>query len=87
MRAAHALGRAVPDEVAVMGFDDGELAEALDPTTVRQPLEGSGRTAMEMLFQRLDGVGTTCEIALGLSPCSTSHRGIRGPVRSFSLCE
>ena len=67
LRAAHELGLAVPDDLAVVGFDDGELAEALDLTTVRQPLEESGRTAMEMLLQRLDGSGTPREVALGLT--------------------
>lgn len=28
---------------AVAGFDDGDLAEAIDPATVRQPLEETGR--------------------------------------------
>ena len=66
MRAAHELGLAVPDDVAVVGFDDGQLAEALDLTTVRQPLEESGRTAMELLLRRLDGPGTPRDVALGL---------------------
>jgi LacI family transcriptional regulator len=53
--------------VAVVGFDDGPLAEALDLTTVRQPLEESGRTAMELLLRRLDRPGAVREVALGLS--------------------
>jgi DNA-binding LacI/PurR family transcriptional regulator len=66
MRAAHSLGLAVPEDLAVVGFDDGELAEALDLTTVRQPLEESGRAAAELLLQRLDGPGAPRSIALGL---------------------
>ncbi|MCW2863953.1 MAG: LacI family transcriptional regulator [Actinoallomurus sp.] len=66
MRAAHELGLAVPADVAVVGFDDGELAEALDLTTVRQPLEESGRTAMELLLRRLDAPGNPREVALQL---------------------
>jgi DNA-binding LacI/PurR family transcriptional regulator len=62
LRAARGLPR-----VAVVGFDDGPLAEALDLTTVRQPLEESGRTAMELLLQRLDRPGAAREVALGLS--------------------
>ena len=53
--------------VAVVGFDDGPLAEALDLTTVRQPLEESGRTAMELLLRRLERPGAVREVALGLS--------------------
>jgi LacI family transcriptional regulator len=66
LRAAHDLGLAVPGDVAVVGFDDGELAEALDLTTVRQPLEESGRAAMERLLQQLDKPTTVREVALRL---------------------
>jgi DNA-binding LacI/PurR family transcriptional regulator len=66
LRAAHDLGLAVPGDVAVVGFDDGDLAEALDLTTVRQPLEESGRAAMERLLQQLDRPGTVREVALRL---------------------
>ncbi|MEV0197874.1 LacI family DNA-binding transcriptional regulator [Nonomuraea sp. NPDC050691] len=66
LRAAHDLGLAVPGDLAVIGFDDSELAEALDLTTVRQPLEESGHTAMELLMQRLDQPRTAREVALRL---------------------
>ncbi|GHO99630.1 LacI family transcriptional regulator [Reticulibacter mediterranei] len=66
LKAAHDLGLAVPGGVAIVGFDDGELAEALNLTTVRQPLEESGRAAMERLLQQLDQPGTVREVALGL---------------------
>jgi LacI family transcriptional regulator len=66
LRAAHDLGLAVPGEVAIVGFDDGELAEALDLTTVCQPLEESGRAAMERLLQQLDKPGLVREVVLGL---------------------
>jgi len=66
LRAAHDLGLAVPGDVAVVGFDDGDLAEALDLTTVRQPLEESGRAAMERLLQQLDKPTTVREVALRL---------------------
>ncbi len=49
LRAARQLGLRVPDDVAVIGYDDGDLAEALDLTTVRQPLEATGRLALEQL--------------------------------------
>ncbi|WP_369214749.1 LacI family DNA-binding transcriptional regulator [Streptomyces flavofungini] len=39
----------VPDAVAVAGFDDGPLAEALGLTTVRQPFAESGARAAELL--------------------------------------
>jgi LacI family transcriptional regulator len=48
-------GIRVPDDVAVVGFDDGELAEALEITTVRQPLEESGRLGFRHLREAISG--------------------------------
>lgn len=44
-----------PDPVALVGFDDFDTADLMRPgiTTVRQPEEVLGRTAAEMLFERL----------------------------------
>jgi DNA-binding LacI/PurR family transcriptional regulator len=53
LRAAADVGLAVPDECAVVGFDDSDLAEPLGLTTVRQPLEESGRLATESLIAQL----------------------------------
>ncbi|MFC9977839.1 LacI family DNA-binding transcriptional regulator [Spirillospora sp. NPDC127200] len=66
LRAARDLDLAVPRDVAVVGFDDGELAEVMDLTTVRQPLEDSGRAAMERLIQQLDHRTTARDVALEL---------------------
>ena len=55
VRALHDLG--LQHEVAMVSFDDIQLADALDPglTVVAQdPLE-LGRRAAELLFERLDG--------------------------------
>ena len=44
-----------PEAVALVSFDDFDTADLLRPgiTTVRQPVEALGRTAAEMLFERL----------------------------------
>lgn len=42
-------GIGVPDDVAVVGFDDSGIAEAVGLTTVRQPLEESGRVGARLL--------------------------------------
>jgi DNA-binding LacI/PurR family transcriptional regulator len=51
--AARDLGLAVPGELAVVGFDDAEIAEPLGLTSVRQPLEESGEIATQILLDQL----------------------------------
>ena len=55
--ALRAAGRRVPDDVALVGFDDGELAADSDPplTTVRQPIESLGAEMGRLLLDQLDG--------------------------------
>jgi LacI family transcriptional regulator len=45
----------VPDQIAIIGFDDFELAEVLQPTltVVRQPAQKVGRVAAELLFAHI----------------------------------
>jgi LacI family transcriptional regulator len=45
----------VPGDLAVMGFDDGEVATAADLTTVGQPFEESGNAALGVLLSHIDG--------------------------------
>lgn len=51
MRALHEAGLSVPEDVAIVGFDDIPLASLLDPalTTVRIDIAGFGRRALERL--------------------------------------
>lgn len=54
MKVARMLNIAVPGELAIVGFDDIDVAEQVDLTTVRQQLDESGRLAVEMVLSRLD---------------------------------
>lgn len=47
-----ASGRRVPDDIALVGFDDSPLAETLQPplTSVRQPIEEMGREMTRILI-------------------------------------
>lgn len=49
------LGKRVPDDVAVFGFDDIAIAAQMDPglSTVAQPMRALGETAARLLLQRL----------------------------------
>jgi DNA-binding LacI/PurR family transcriptional regulator len=56
LRAAHELGLAVPDEIAVVGFDNIPLSNfAIPPlTTVAQPIVEQGRRAARFLIDRIE---------------------------------
>lgn len=59
MRVLADLGRRVPDDVAVVGFDDLGVAERTDPplTTVRQPVVEMAERATQLLLERVDMPG------------------------------
>jgi LacI family transcriptional regulator len=56
LKALHEYGCKVPDDIAVIGFDDLGFASFLNPplTTVRAPTESVGRIATERLFGLLE---------------------------------
>ena len=55
LRALRELGRRVPDDVAVVGFDDAPMALYAAPplTTIRQPIELLGQEMVRLLLHRL----------------------------------
>ncbi len=54
LKAARQLGFKVPDQLAVIGFDDLDIAEYFDLTTISQHLDESGRLAVELLLAQIE---------------------------------
>jgi LacI family transcriptional regulator len=50
---ARQLGFRVPEDLAVLGFDDLDIADYVGLSSIRQPLDESGRLAVEILLSRL----------------------------------
>lgn len=53
IRTARKRGLTIPGDLAVIGFDDSDIAEHLGLTSIRQPLEESGQVATETLLGEL----------------------------------
>ncbi len=71
MMAARKMGVRIPEDVSLVGFDDIEATEFVDPplTTVHQPRQAMGRTAMQMALDLLNEKAArnrnlTCELVV-----------------------
>ncbi|MFB6992750.1 LacI family DNA-binding transcriptional regulator [Streptomyces sp. NPDC056304] len=77
LRVLREHGRRVPQEVALVGFDDMvSIAESTDPplTTIRQDVEGMGRLMVRMLMRQLNGEGGDDEPESLITPTELVRR-------------
>ncbi len=60
MQAAHALGLRIPQDLALVGFDNERFASRLSPplTTIAQPFFDIGLRAATLLLSRIEGLST-----------------------------
>jgi DNA-binding LacI/PurR family transcriptional regulator len=60
MQVLRAAGRRIPEDVALVGFDDSAVAASMDPslTSVRQPIEEMGREMVRLLVEQLADPGS-----------------------------
>jgi DNA-binding LacI/PurR family transcriptional regulator len=80
IRAAREHGLRVPEDLSIAGFDDHDVAWALDLTTVAQPVRGLGEAVAELLLEHvrdpsMPPTHETRDVAL-------RARGSTGPVSS-----
>ena len=78
LRALAAAGRRVPEDVAVVGYDDDPLAASTTPllTSVRQPIEEMGREMARLL---LDAIQTPRRVILATQLQVRASSGSGGP--------
>jgi len=53
LAAIKEAGLSVPDDIAIVGFDDIELASYVSLTTMRQPIRQMGEVAVERLMEKM----------------------------------
>jgi LacI family transcriptional regulator len=73
LATARRRGVSVPEDLSVVGFDDGPVAQALGLTTVTQPMEQTGVVGMRLLGDLMQGRAVaSVRLPLELAPRSTT---------------
>ncbi len=79
LKALRRSGLRCPDDVSLIGFDDHELAETFDVTTVSQPVAAQGAAAARWLVDRLHGTTRAAREETHIHPVRLVLRGSTGP--------
>ena len=75
IKVARQLKMRIPDDLAIVGFDDIDLAEHMELTTIRQELDESGKLAVEILLAHIAKVNPSPQhinLPLTLIPRATT---------------
>jgi len=85
IRLLHQLGRRVPEDCSVVGFDDVYIARLFMPglTTIAQRIYEMGRAATELLMRMIDGEqldGVTYMLGVELIERESTLRGKEGTI-------
>ena len=66
IQACHRMGKRVPEDVKVVGYDDTQVATLLVPrlTTIRQPKEDMARIALDTVIKQITGQEYSLETIL-----------------------
>jgi len=64
IQALKKLGKRIPEDIAVVGYGDDDVAHMIDPTltTIRQPGKEMGMRTMELLHKRLSSLEEATDI-------------------------
>jgi len=84
MHAAHLAGLRCPDDISIVGFDDGLWATACQPalTTVRQPLADLAERAVGLIVEAANSPGRIRRAALDDMPAPMMIRDSTRPLRT-----
>ena len=74
IQACSALGKRVPEDVQIVGFDDVNIATLVNPmlTTIRQPMKEMAQLAVDAILKNRGGGVMPAKVVL---PVSLMRRG------------
>lgn len=84
LQAAHAAGVRCPEDISVVGFDDGLWATACQPalTTIRQPLADLAERAVGLIVEAANDPGRSRRVVLDDMPAPMMIRDSTRPLRA-----